>query len=100
MPCADFKIICLCKAVCTDASCNLQFPPQPDFPHEFFTAHPDLLSIHHFNRLCSAVLIDGDKLTGTTSSNFEILNINAWVKSVLKTFSEDGTELVDLRMHT
>lgn len=56
--------------------------------------------MHHFKRLCSAVLMVGDKLTGTISGRFELLNMNAWVKSVLKTFNEDGTELVDLRMHT
>ncbi len=35
-------------------------------------------------RLCSAVLSDGDNLTGATSDRPELLNINAWVKSVLK----------------
>ncbi len=43
--------------------------------------------------LCSAALIDGNNLTETTSDSPELLNINAWVKSPLKTCTENGTGL-------
>ena len=59
-----------------------QFPAQPDFSHGLFTAHPEQLAMHQ------TLMFSGphwrQQLDWNTSDSPELLNINAWVKSVLK----------------